>query len=168
MANIYDGSYVLGDVSATQIVAGEGIKIDNSQPGVIKVSNDETVLYSGAGTSAVTGNETFNNFQYIDLWINHANYGPSREVRLDMNAFTTNTGYFGLERPRGTTNLNVAFLRFEVNKSDGSISCTHSKCIEFGSYNSTATTYTVSLNASEDRNSIVKICGINRKQNGGN
>ena len=67
MANIYDGSYVLGDVSATQIVAGEGIKIDTTEPGVIKVSNDETVLFSGDLTASTTAQlaESWKNFEEI-------------------------------------------------------------------------------------------------------
>lgn len=54
MASIYDGTFVLGDTSATTFSAGEGIKIDTSVPGVIGISNDETVLYSTTANNKTT------------------------------------------------------------------------------------------------------------------
>ena len=72
MANIFDGSFVLGNVSATTLSAGEGIKITTDEPGVIKVSNDETVLWEG--TSSQSANPTFilnepaTNFRYVDFY----------------------------------------------------------------------------------------------------
>ena len=74
--NIYNGTFVLGDTSATTLSAGPGIKIDDSVPGVIKVSNDETVLWSGSwkpgnGTvvtnSAIQVSESVENFEYIRI-----------------------------------------------------------------------------------------------------
>lgn len=47
MSQIYNGTFLLGDTSATTLSAGPGIKLDTSVPGTIKISNDETVLYSG-------------------------------------------------------------------------------------------------------------------------
>lgn len=162
MNTIYDGSFVLGQTSATNFIAGPGITINQPSEGTVRIANDETVLWSGTGTSAITASEPFTNFEYIDLWIQHGQYGPARSVSLDMNAFTGTTGYFGIERPRGTSNLNVAFMRIEVNKPNKTLTCTNSKCIEFGGYTSTAATYTVSLNSDEDRKSIIKVVGINR------
>lgn len=73
--SIYNGTYVLGDVSATTLSAGPGIKIDDSTPGVIKVSNDETVLWSGAAnefiTPSITGkelSESPSNFEKLEIW----------------------------------------------------------------------------------------------------
>ena len=70
--SIYNGTFVLGDVSATTLSAGPGIKIDDSTPGVIKVSNDETVLWSGTIKSDGNGypasaalNESIENFNYV-------------------------------------------------------------------------------------------------------
>ena len=58
MANIYDNTFTLGNTSSTTLSAGPGIKIDDSSvPGVIKVSTDETVLWSGTSTVL---NKTFN------------------------------------------------------------------------------------------------------------
>ena len=160
--SISQGTYTIGSTSATNFIAGPGISIDSPSAGTVRIGNDETVLWSGTGTSAITASEPFTNFDHIDLWIQHGQYGPARSVSLDMNAFTGTTGYFGIERPRGTSNLNVAFMRIEVNKPNKTLTCTNSKCIEFGSYTSTATSYSVSLNSDEDRKSIIKVVGINR------
>ena len=70
MANIYDGSFVLGNTSATQISAGPGIKLDTSVPGTIKISNDETILfeYTGTGKNTATAfdiSEQLTNFETI-------------------------------------------------------------------------------------------------------
>ena len=69
MSSIWDNTYTLGDSSATVISAGPGIKIDDSTPGVIKVSNDETVLWSGtySGTSAIPFTESYKNFEYARI-----------------------------------------------------------------------------------------------------
>ena len=66
MSSIWDNTYTLGNSSATVISAGPGIKIDDSVPGVIKVSNDETVLYSG-NSNITTGalSEPATNFNYL-------------------------------------------------------------------------------------------------------
>lgn len=58
MANIYDGSFVLGSTSATTLSAGPGIKLDTSVPGVIGIGTDETVLWSG--TQSLTGATSVN------------------------------------------------------------------------------------------------------------
>ena len=150
--------------------AGPGIKIDDSVPGVIKVSNDETVLWSANGgiagrTSACTLSESVKNFDHVDLWLAHATYGPTRAVSLDFNVMN-NTGYFNVLRPRGEGNLNVAFMF--ISATDTTLTCTKSKCLMYGSYGSTATTVTATLNDNEDRNCLYKVVGINRKQNGGN
>ena len=74
--NIWNGTFVLGNVSATTLSAGEGIKITTDEPGVIKVSNDETVLWSGSWkpgntttptNSAIEISESVENFEYIRI-----------------------------------------------------------------------------------------------------
>ena len=67
MASIYNGSFVLGDTSATTLSAGPGIKLDTSVPGVIGIGTDETVLWSGSiGTnSSATLSEPYTNFERI-------------------------------------------------------------------------------------------------------
>ena len=45
--SISQGTYTIGQTSATNFVAGPGIKIDEPSAGTVRIGNDETVLYSG-------------------------------------------------------------------------------------------------------------------------
>ena len=70
--SISNGSFVLGQTSATNFVAGPGIKIDQPSEGVVRIGNDETVLFSGTLKSDGNGypvsaalTESIENFNYI-------------------------------------------------------------------------------------------------------
>ena len=65
--SISQGTYTIGQTSATNFVAGPGIKIDQPSEGVVRIGNDETVLYSGAYTSAFSVSEPITNFNNIRL-----------------------------------------------------------------------------------------------------
>lgn len=67
MNTIYDGSFVIGQTSATNFQAGPGIKIDQPSEGVVRIGNDETVLWSGARftTGYKDLNESFLNFERL-------------------------------------------------------------------------------------------------------
>ena len=82
MANIYDGTFILGNTSATQISAQPGIKIDTSVPGVIGIGTDETVLWTGANNStSFTLSEPIYNFDCIEL-VNEKNTNSCR-IKVD-------------------------------------------------------------------------------------
>ena len=51
--SISQGTYTIGQTSATNFVAGPGIKIDEPSAGTVRIGNDETVLWSG---NSLTGN----------------------------------------------------------------------------------------------------------------
>ena len=72
MNTIYDGSFVLGQTSATNFVAGPGIKIDEPSAGTVRIGNDETVLWEGTlgatGVTSATLSEAFTNFEQIEVW----------------------------------------------------------------------------------------------------
>ena len=65
--SISQGTYTIGQTSATNFVAGPGIKIDEPSAGTVRIGNDETVLWSG--TRFTTGyrdlNESFLNFEQV-------------------------------------------------------------------------------------------------------
>lgn len=54
MSQIYDGSFVLGQTSATNFQAGPGIQISQPSEGTVRIANDETVLYSSTQNSKTT------------------------------------------------------------------------------------------------------------------
>jgi hypothetical protein len=66
--SIANGTYVIGQTSATNFVGGPGIKVDSPSEGVVRISNDETVLYSGkASLSNISLNEAITGFAYINF-----------------------------------------------------------------------------------------------------
>ena len=73
--SISQGTYTIGQTSATNFVAGPGIKIDEPSEGVVRIGNDETVLWSGdqvGSAFTITASEPPTNFQYIYV-LGHTN-----------------------------------------------------------------------------------------------
>jgi len=68
MNTIYDGSFVLGQTSATNFVGGIGITVDSPSEGTVRISNDETVLFETTalnGSGSITLSEPFTNFERV-------------------------------------------------------------------------------------------------------
>lgn len=82
MNTIYDGTYTIGETSATNFIAGPGITIDSPSAGTVRIGNDETVLYSATNPTQVIKNqvssynlsEPITNFDRIRLNFIHS-YG---------------------------------------------------------------------------------------------
>ena len=173
--NIWNNTYVLGDVSATQIVAGEGIKIDTTEPGVIKVSNDETVLYSGdlTANSSASLTESWKNFEYIKIY-GYSTPGGSMfgEGRSEDMISAIDTSYTpNVWNPdiclntvaswNHRSNFNIVVSMPLTFTGDTNVSALNGRLMGYwnGSWQSSDT---------EQRSHCTKIVGINRKQNGGN
>lgn len=70
MNTIYDNTFVLGQTSATNFVAGPGIKIDEPSAGTVRIGNDETVLYTGnTAVTAFTVSEPLTNFTEVAFYV---------------------------------------------------------------------------------------------------
>jgi len=66
--SIANGTFVLGNTSATTYQAGNGISITQPSEGTVRISNDETVLWSGElkyGSTNVPLSEAITNFERI-------------------------------------------------------------------------------------------------------
>ena len=97
MANIYDGSFVLGNTNELTFSAGPGIKIDSPSAGTVRIGNDETVLWEDwtkndqvAGTMYILS-ESWKNFERIGLTydnmeftgrLNYVEYPTSGAIEL--------------------------------------------------------------------------------------
>jgi len=71
--SIANGSFVLGNTSATTYQAGPGISITQPSEGTVRISNDETVLWSAdvpKDSGTITLSENFNNFEKIGVSFN--------------------------------------------------------------------------------------------------
>ena len=87
MNTIYDNTFVLGQTSATNFVAGPGIKIDEPSAGAVRIGNDETVLWENTNKTFTkdlqwpqTLSEPITNFEKVsflyapDSYIEDAEY----------------------------------------------------------------------------------------------
>ena len=105
--SISQGTYTIGQTSATNFVAGPGISIDQPSEGVVRIGNDETVLYTSSdGTNSdVDFSETRNNFEYIRI-IYRQNDGHN-ECKDVYNIYNNNNL---------TLNSFTLFQNFIINK----------------------------------------------------
>ena len=73
--SISQGTYTIGQTSATNFVAGPGISITEPSAGTVRIGTDETVLWSGdqvGSAFTITASEPPTNFQYIYV-LGHTN-----------------------------------------------------------------------------------------------
>ena len=130
--SISQGTYTIGQTSATNFIAGPGIKIDEPSAGTLRIGNDETVLWEGSagtGTNLVLS-ENYNNFDRLIFEYRPWSEGetPSyqiSEVGTNYNNFTlgsfwnNNTTYATFiytYQGNGTNQLN--FIRGEYNNGN--------------------------------------------------
>ena len=169
MSEIYNGSFVLGNTSATTISAGPGIKIDDSTPGVIKVSNDETVLWSANSVqSAANLSEPMTAFDYVKVYYadDFTDTGRYHTVaQLDPN--------FGAHEWQplgglGEAGCWIGITYFSANNDYTTLTVPKVKLIKFNQWTSTATganaitTVTTGANV----NVLYKVIGVNHISGG--
>ena len=154
--SIANGTFTLGQTSATNFQAGPGIKIDSPSEGTVRIGNDETVLYSGAYSTSITSvtlSEEITHFEKIEVWWIQQNARPI------VNQYQTeNLSQMFIIHGKCENNYAVVFIA-GWNK---------------GSDNKTFTKYlckykpTGNWNAFIDANELipVKIIGINRISGG--
>lgn len=86
--SISQGTYTIGQTSATNFVAGPGIKIDEPSAGTVRIGNDETVLFSGDfNSNSCTLSESPLNFDRVRFYLvddgGHTSWG-STEIKSDL------------------------------------------------------------------------------------
>lgn len=155
MNTIYDGTFVLGNTSATTYQAGPGISITQPSEGTVRISNDETVLFSSsAGTSAVTLNESFENFESIKLVHNTQVEEFWKPKSGDGVRYWHHYGTMA----QGVYKIAMVHLAF----TDAThITNTSAKSLNF-SLTGTSFTASVYVNDTYALNTIRKVIGINR------
>ena len=156
MSQIYNGTFLLGNTSATTLSAGPGIKFDTSVAGIIGISNDETVLYSGTRTSAAQLSENLYNFEmlrvndiYGNIYTIGTNASASQQLKLTNYGGQPQQLYVRFVLASSYLNVEKGFQL--VNAVDG--------------WNSPSTAWTTSnINNTYSREIISKVVGINRKE----
>lgn len=168
MSQIYNGSFVLGNTSATTLSAGEGIKIDTSVPGTIGISTDETVLWTGTETlndnSVIHCSERLDNFSRIDLCA--AGYGTQRNAQVvsfipqisESSSGTDNSFSVIFTNYPGGASLGMRFNVF-LFSNDGGTDISLSKSHQFSIVGTTVSTGTPNT-------TLYRVVGINRISGG--
>ena len=164
--NIWNGTFLLGNTSATTLSAGPGIKLDTSVPGTIKISNDETVLWENS-TSALTLNmqwpqtlsEPITNFEKVSFL-----YAPDANIKdAEYRTFDSFDNYnYNLVAWRcdGPSTDNIFWREAKFNCSGTSLT---------NPYNSTINLSTAFGGGGFNRNGynyLLKVVGINRISGG--
>ena len=161
--SISQGTYTIGQTSATNFIAGNGIKIDEPSAGTVRIGNDETVLYDNptnnnvATTAEIVMNESLWNFHRAFIEFDNMEFtGQPLNMEIDLDVSTTGTSYYTPMRYGNTFPiLNIPFANFYIN-SVGNIKYTNRGLL----YN---TWSQVSITTGDYRGYRVrKVIGINR------
>lgn len=163
MNTIYDGSFVLGNTNELTFSAGPGIKIDQPSEGVVRIGNDETVLFESTTPMAEANlSESWKNFDHLKICVQNTsndNGWTYVEIRpLERDGYTPYYNIVaGFSYGLGTNGM--IWQNIIGSASDTKLT----NCSAFGFQNSwTATSVTVRKNNSNDINCIRKVIGINR------
>ena len=159
MNTIYDGSFVLGNTSATTYQAGQGISITQPSEGTVRISNDETVLWEGtmSGTVpvSITLSEAPSSFEHVQITMGG---GYKSQFTYDGSATTWQV----FSPYVGNNDFAIYGLNFQVNHTNKTVTINTGNCQQF-KVNSNAVTgwgKKSELNIGEVQ--LTKVVGINR------
>lgn len=163
--SIANGTYVIGQTSATNFQAGPGIKVDSPSEGVVRIGNDETVLWSGALTVGNTAQMTepvsaFERYKFYLL-------GYERKLKV-ADEFWTDGASTGNEPYKVNPIIFQAGAGFfTINAGDCKWNTTWDNLQYVSGYNKwmpfTGSTWN-QIDTNTNSPTIVKIVGINRKE----
>ena len=174
MNTIYDGSFVIGQTSATSFVAGPGIKIDEPSAGTVRIGNDETVLWEsnngvapGGTTKIGTLSESLSNFKTYAIDVAFENMYPYKRNVFDVpNNWSTATNVPGVYfmgvthanslKPQESNNLYDSFNTFGIGENMLDFYSLGSKILINGTVNTGLTGLSL----------VKKVIGINRISGG--
>lgn len=154
MNTIYDGTYVIGQTSATNFQAGPGIVIDEPSEGTVRIANDETVLWSGNTNNSATLSEPITNFDRLLVSYGTTNY--KQGMTLFTDAVSGGTSFSFSVTPTFSNGYASVYTQSWYMKSTTVISSAHKAKEWYGSNG------TVSSRDFSDGMRVFKIIGINR------
>lgn len=165
--SIAQGTYTLGQTSATTYQAGPGISITQPSEGVVRISNDETVLWenttSGVYNGTITLNEPWSGFNKIGIEVTDIfGWGGKSEQFDTLNLAGNRAKNFNCSYPfmvAGSPNkqfIRGCLLTFANNEF------TSGTVISFETILTPNTTIACSTGGTGPR--LVRVIGINRRQ----
>jgi len=165
--SISQGTFTIGQTSATNFVAGPGIKIDEPSAGTVRIGTDETVLWSGfktdipnTGLTTYTLSELATNFERVKVI-----YVLQNNVVSQGDLGNKGIGTFEIVM-NNPNRRNITYVHCVMNASNSTDSFTLYD-IDTNVYNMDTLTWGVkSKLRGQDNNGIwfhiTKIIGINR------
>ena len=143
--------------SALALSAGPGVKLEKVGDTLV-ASTDRTMLWSGelAETGTVTAAEPLSNFEKIEL---HWHTASGSYPIIDSVHINDSTPAVCFVHAAGASNAWIQWCM--CSASGDTFTIVRGKNINFGAYNNTAATYTVSTSLG-DGFQLNKIVGINR------
>jgi hypothetical protein len=161
--SIANGSFVLGQTSATTYQAGPGISITQPSEGTVRISNDETVLFQNGtvATKSATLSEPITNFNKIGVLLGDDHYGHRYVETYTSYPFAKWIANYGFDAFNTGSNA-IGFRELAWSANGNKIYSV------VGWQKSTVLTATGSWNAGQSGTygGIIKVIGINRISGG--
>lgn len=162
--SISQGTFTLGSTSSLNFQAGQGITIDEPNEGAVRISNDETVLYSATPKSyggsssgeSITLSENISNFERLRFYVNvnRASLTYYESYEVDNYLGTACNFQYG-PYPENNVTANWFILRAGV---------TNNICNVSASYNASTSVQQPYWGNKWFPGSLYKVVGINRKE----
>lgn len=157
--SIANGTYVIGQTSATNFIGGTGIKVDSPSEGTVRIANDETVLWSGTyqGTDTITLSEALSNFDLVRIeWCPYTESSNWLEPKdsVTTKVFDNTIHLTGIGVSTNYTYQMLVNIALQIN--DTTVS---------ESYHTSVTIHNGAVNENLRGYKIFKVIGINRKAN---
>ena len=161
--SIANGTFTIGQTSATNFIAGPGVRIDEPSAGTVRIGIDETVLYDNPTNDNVTNtaefvmNESLWNFHRAFIVFDNMEFpGSPLNMEIDLDTSTTGTSYYTpMRNGNSFPELNIPFANFYIN-SAGNIKYTN-RGLLYGPWSNIHTT-----NLDRRGYRVRKVIGINR------
>lgn len=158
--SIANGTYVIGQTSATNFIAGPGIKIDEPSAGTVRIGTYETVLYEATANNqySATLSEPYSNFERIRIEFNsNDTVNTGKSLYNEFPGYVTQFNLIGQRTDGG----GIVMTLSDLNGSEDKTQLTPS----YGRYvivSKTSTTLSVgSINIA-----LKSVVGINRISGG--
>lgn len=163
MNTIYDNTFVLGQTSATNFVAGPGISITQPAEGTVRIANDETVLWSGSLTWGQTAalSDSVKNYDRIRFYIEETNRHRKATNELVLTDLSNaDLREFALNMQDATTSyFGNYFTVYDINEVGDSLTSVSGRQWWYSPWTAAG------INGSPDRGLILtRVIGINRKE----
>ena len=158
--SISQGTFTIGQTSATNFIAGPGISIDSPSAGTVRIGNDETVLWSGTMASAANLSEPMTAFDYVKVYYadDFTDTGRYHTVaQLDPNNGAHMWQPIG---GLGEANCWVGVTYISANDDYTTICVPKVKLFNYGSWTSTATSMT-KVTTGANVSVLYKVVGVN-------